>query len=49
MQCLGKRRDEVRVVPQYPFALDLGDVIDGYRVSELVSSPNVTHATLVRR
>ncbi|MFG2576288.1 dihydrofolate reductase family protein [Streptomyces sp. NPDC048481] len=28
---------------------DLGDGIDGYRVSELVSSPTVTHAVLVRR
>lgn len=27
---------------------DLGDGIDGYRVSELVSSPNVTHAILLR-
>ena len=27
---------------------DLCDGIDGYRVSELVSSPNVTHAILVR-
>jgi dihydrofolate reductase len=27
----------------------LGDGIDGYRVAELVSSPNVTHAELVRR
>ena len=27
---------------------DLGGGIDGYRVSEMVSSPNVTHALLVR-
>lgn len=28
---------------------NLGDGIDGYRVSELVGSPTVTHAVLVRR
>ncbi|MEW2163711.1 dihydrofolate reductase family protein [Streptomyces sp. NPDC007084] len=28
---------------------DLGDGIDGYRVAELVSSPAVTHAVLLRR
>ncbi|WP_432172382.1 dihydrofolate reductase family protein [Streptomyces sp. Tue6028] len=28
---------------------NLGDGVDGYRVSELVSSPAVTHAVLVRR
>jgi hypothetical protein len=28
---------------------NLGEGIDGYRVAELVGSPTVTHAVLVRR
>ena len=36
--------------PGFERLLDnLGDGIDGYRVSELVGSPTVTHAVLVRR